>query len=148
MGMATIIQEDLRSLGIQTNLVGLEFRALLDRVLSTFDYEAAVLSMNSGDTDPNALMPVLTSTGPSHLWQLKYDTLPAWQKEIDDLMALQLVTLDSAERRRLYDRVQGLMAGNQPMVFLVSPHILTGADSTSGQFPAGRARSFHPLERR
>ena len=135
LGMATIVQEDLRQLGIGATVVGLEFRALLDRVFNSFDYEAVVLSMNSGDTDPNALIPVLTSGGGNHLWQLKAGAeLPRWQQEIDGLMSRQVVTLDDTERKRMYGRVQQLVAEHLPMIFLVSPHVLAGSASALGNF--------------
>ena len=44
-------------------------------------------------------------------------------------MRLQQVSLDYAERKRLYDRVQQLVALNLPMVCLVSPHVLIGASA-------------------
>lgn len=135
MGMATIVQEDLRQLGIAADVVGLEFRALLERVLKTHDYDAVILSMDSGDTDPNALIPVLTSTGGTHLWQLKAGSvLPSWQQELDELMSRQAVTLDAKERFALYGRAQQLMAEYQPMIFLVSPHVLVGGASNLGNF--------------
>ena len=135
MGMATIVQEDLRQLGIGAAVVGLEFRALLDRIFNSFDYEAVVLSMTSGDTDPNALVPVLTSGGGNHLWQLKAGAhLPSWQREIDDLMARQAITLDFPERKRIYGRVQELMAEHLPMIPLVSPHVLTGGAAGLSNF--------------
>ncbi len=135
MGMATIVQEDLRQVGIAATVVGLEFRALLDRVFNRFDYEAVVLSMTSGDTDPNALIPVLTSGGGNHLWRLKAGAdMPSWQREMDDLMALQAITLDVAERKRIYGRAQELVAEHLPMIPLVSPHVLTGGASGLGNF--------------
>ena len=40
--MATLIQADLKELGMDVQVVPLEFRALVDRVLETFDYEASI----------------------------------------------------------------------------------------------------------
>lgn len=133
--IAQVVQEDLRQVGIEVRLVSLEFRALLQRVFETFDYEMVVLSMGGGDADPNAAMPLLTSTGQNHLWQLESGgQLPPWQRQIDDLMQRQLVELDPAERRKLYHRVQALVAENLPMIFLVSPNVLVGAASELGNF--------------
>jgi ABC-type transport system substrate-binding protein len=49
-------------------------------------------------------------------------------------MQQQLVTLDARERKRLYDRVQAIVAENVPFVFLATPHILVGARSDLGNF--------------
>jgi len=133
--MATIIQDDLRELGIQAQVVPLENRALLDRVLKTHDYDAALMAVASGDADPTSEMNVWVSSGPTHLWRLGAAApLGPWEKEIDELMQRQLVTLDGAARKRLYDRVQQLVAENLPMIPLVSPNVLVGAKSGLGNF--------------
>lgn len=133
--MATIIQEDLRELGMQVQVVPLENRALLDRVFKSHDYEAALMALASGDVDPNGEMNVWVSGGPTHLWRLGPAAPWApWEKEIDALMRRQLVMLDAAERKRLYDRVQALVAENLPLIPLVSPNMLVGARQGLGNF--------------
>ena len=54
MGIATLIQQDLRQIGIEAHVVGLEFRTLIDRVFDSFEYEACVLAFGGGDADPNS----------------------------------------------------------------------------------------------
>jgi peptide/nickel transport system substrate-binding protein len=133
--MATIIQDDLREIGMQAQVVPLENRALLDRVLKSHDYDAAVMAVAGGDADPNGEMNVWVSSGPTHLWRVGAPApMGPWEKEIDDLMERQLVTLDGAARKRLYDRVQQLVADNLPMIPLVSPNVLVGAKSGLGNF--------------
>jgi peptide/nickel transport system substrate-binding protein len=125
--MATIVQDDLAQIGIKITVVPLEFRALLNRVLETRDYEACVLGLASGDADPSAEMNVWLSSGPTHLWnpgQTRAST--PWEAEIDDLMRRQFVTLDARERKRLYDRVQAIVAEELPIIALASPHVLVG----------------------
>ncbi len=132
--MATIAQEDLREIGISMQVVPLENRGLLDRVFKTHDYEAALMALASGDVDPNGEMNVWLSSGPTHLWSLAAAAPTAWEKEIDELMHRQLVTLDTGERKRQYDRVQALVAENLPVVPLVSPSVLVGAKTGLGNF--------------
>jgi peptide/nickel transport system substrate-binding protein len=133
--MATIVQDDLKELGMKVQVVPLDFRALLDRVFQTHDYEAVVLALGGGDVDPNPQMNVWLSSGSNHMWDLgeKQPATP-WEAEIDRLMKQQLTTLKAAERKRLYDRVQQLAAENLPFIFLASPHILVGARNRVGNF--------------
>ncbi len=133
--MATIIQADLKELGMQVQLVSLEFRSLLDRLLKTHDYEACVLGLGSGDADPNPEMNVLLSSGATHLWHpgQKQPATP-WEAEIDKLMKQQVSVLRYSERKKLYDRVQELMAENLPLIYLASPDILVGAKESLGNF--------------
>jgi peptide/nickel transport system substrate-binding protein len=135
MQMATLIQDDLSSLGMQVHVVPLEFRAQIARVFQSFDYEAAIMGLGGGDADPNPEMNVWTTSGTTHLWHLgENQPSTPWEHEIDQLMQQQMVTLDYAKRKQLYDRVQQLIAENVPFIFLATPNILVGADQRVGNF--------------
>ena len=133
--MATLLQDDLSHLGMSVHVVPLEFRALIDRVFQSFDYEAAIMGLGGGDADPNPEMNVWMSNGTSHLWSLG-ETAPAtpWEKEVDDLMQRQMGTLNYVKRKQLYDRVQQLISENLPFIFLATPNILAAADARVGNF--------------
>jgi peptide/nickel transport system substrate-binding protein len=133
--MATLIQDDLKQLGMQVQVVPLEFRAQLDRIFQTHDYESSLMALGSGDLDPTADMNVWLSSGGTHVWHLgqKQPATP-WEAEIDSLMRKQLVTLDYKQRKRLYDRVQALVGENLPIICLASPNILVGAKNGLGNF--------------
>lgn len=135
IAMATLIQQDLRAIGIDLQIIALEFHTFLDRIFNTHRYEAAMLALEDGDADPNSEINVLPSKGTSHLWQLKSDKpLPKWQKEIDKLMEQQMVEPVYQRRKQLYDRAQTLVWENMPVIYLISPHVLTGAKDLVGNF--------------
>jgi peptide/nickel transport system substrate-binding protein len=126
--MAALIQHDLGELGITVRMSSLEFRSMLDRVMNTFDYDACILGFTSGDADPGSEMNVWLSTGTTHLWDLKRTPPDSdWQAEIDRLMKAQMIATSRSDRKRLYDRVQELVAEYLPVICLVSPNILVGA---------------------
>ena len=135
MKMATLVQDDLSHLGMQVHVVPLDFRAMLDRVFQSFDYEAAIMGLGGGDPDPNPEMNVWLSSGATHLWHLN-ETQPAtsWEREIDELMQQQMVTLNYEKRKHLYDRVQQLVSENLPFIFLATPDVLVGAKAQVGNF--------------
>ena len=126
--MAAMIQDDLKQIGMSVHVVQLEFRSLAERVQKTRAYEACILSMASSDADPNPDMAVWLSSGGNHLWNpgQKIPGTP-WEAEVDELMRRQMVTRSYAERKRLFDRVQGIIVENQPLIPLVSPNLLAGA---------------------
>jgi len=120
--------DDLRALGMKVNVVTLETSAVIDRVLKTRDYDACILAFGAGDADPNVEMNIWVSSGASHLWNpAQAQPATQWEAELDRLMRRQLVTLKYEERKRLYDRVQQLVAEQLPMIPLVAPRILVGA---------------------
>jgi len=56
-------------------------------------------------------------------------------------MQQQMVTLDYAKRKQLYDRAQQLIAENLPLIFLGTPIFLRARTPGSG-ISIGRARSY------
>jgi peptide/nickel transport system substrate-binding protein len=135
MKMATLLQDDLSHLGMQVHVVPLDFRAMIDRVFQSFDYEAAIMGLGGGDADPNPEMNVWLSSGSTHLWHMnEAQPATAWEREIDQLMNEQMVTLDYQKRKKLYDRVQQVISEQMPFIFLATPNILAGAKSEVGNF--------------
>lgn len=140
--MGTIIQDDLKKLGITVNVLPIESRSVLDRVFNTWDYEAALSGLASGDVDPTSEMNVWRITGATHLWNLSQKEQAPWESEIDRLMGQQLVTIKYDQRKKLYDRVQQLVAENLPIINLVSPNVLVGAYSKIGNFRPAILESY------
>jgi peptide/nickel transport system substrate-binding protein len=133
--MAALIEDDLKQLGMRVQVVPLELRSLIDRVTNTKEYDACVLGIASFDTDPNSDLNVWLSSGGMHLWNPSQKH-PAtdWEAELDRLMEQQLTSTSAAQRKKLYDRVQEILAERQPMIFLASPDILAGAKKSIGNF--------------
>ncbi len=125
MKMATLIQEDMKALGMQVTVVALDFPALIERLMHTQDYEACLLGLENVDPDPDAMMNVWLSSSPNHQWNPSEKTpATAWEAEIDHAMNLQASSLKEAERKQAVDRVQQIVADQQPFVYLVYPNAL------------------------
>src|SRR3974390_2599786 len=103
--MATLIQADLKKVGINVQVVPMEFRVQLDRIVQTHDYETAIMALGSGDVDPTAEMNVWVSTGGTHLWHLgEKEPATNWEAEIDRLMQAQETDTDAKKQKRDYDK--------------------------------------------
>jgi peptide/nickel transport system substrate-binding protein len=135
--MATMIQQDLKELGITVQVAPIEFRSMLDRIFKTHNYEAALMGFGGGDLDPNSQMNVWMSNGDDHFWNLgESHPATAWEAEIDSLMQKQMSSLNTAERHRLYNRVQQIETEQIPVVFLIAPNLLVASKD--------RVRNFKP----
>jgi peptide/nickel transport system substrate-binding protein len=133
--IATLIQDDLKRLGMHVQIVPMEFRSLIDRVTQTKEYDACILGLVSFDADPTADLNVWLSSGGTHLWNpSQAHPATAWEAEIDKLMEQQLDAPSFEQRKKAFDRVQEILAENQPMIFLASPDILAGAKNSLGNF--------------
>ena len=133
--MATILESDLRELGMKAHIASLEFRSFTDRVLNSRQFDTAIMALGGGDADPNASLNVWLSSGAMHLWNPnQHEPGTPWEAEIDALMRTQLSAIQFQRRKQLYDRVQQLLAENVPMVFLASPDVVVAARKWVGNF--------------
>ena len=125
---------------------------MMDAVLQTRKFDAALWGLASGDADPNSEMNVWSSDGTLHVWNLKSPNAPRqpldpWEMEVDRLMAAQMTTMNVTARKAAYDRVQQLVSANLPLVFLASPHVLAAGDRNLGNFEPSVMRSSSAVER-
>ena len=148
--MATMIQADLRTIGITVNVVTLDFPSLIQRISETYNYEAALLGMTNIELDPNAQMNVWLSASDEHQWNPRQKTpATAWEAEIDRLMRAQASATDDIVRKRNFDRVQQIVAEQVPFIYLVNKNALMGVSPLlQGIEPvATRPQTYWNIER-
>lgn len=129
--MATMIQQDLQKIGIQVNVVTLDFPSLIERMTQTFDYEAILLGLTNVGLDPNEQMNVWLSSSENHQWNPSEKTPEtAWEGEIDRLMQAQASSADPKKRKESFDRVQEIALEQAPFIFLVNRNALSAVAAT------------------
>ena len=131
--MATLIQQDLAALGMQVSVVALDFPALIERLMHTQDYEACLLGLENVDPDPNTMMNLWLSSSPNHQWNPS-EKAPAtgWEAEIDREMNIQASSASDPVRKQAVDRVQQIIADQQPFIYLVYPNVLVAISPRLG----------------
>lgn len=119
--LAALIQQDLSRLGIQLNIVALDFPSLVERISKTLSYEACLLGLVNVDPDPNGQMNIWLSSAVNHPWNPS-QTSPAtpWEAEIDQLMQLQASSASTTARKKAFDRVQEIAAREVPIIYLAN----------------------------
>jgi peptide/nickel transport system substrate-binding protein len=119
-----MIASDLAKLGMRVEFNPLDFRSLVPKIQDSYDYDAIFLSVTHDDLDPSSGMNVWPSGGSSHFWWPKEKSpQTAWEKRIDELMEMQLNTLDQTERKKYYDEVQEIVSEQLPMIFTTTQFI-------------------------
>jgi peptide/nickel transport system substrate-binding protein len=120
--IGTMLQEDLRRIGIQLNFAPIEFQSLIERIMRTQQYEACLLGLMNVEIDPNAQSNVWESSGTHHAWnpEQKQPATP-WEAEIDRLIKVQHTTVEPKARKEAFDRVQEIVSEQSPIIYLVHP---------------------------
>jgi len=141
---ATMIQEDLKKLGIRVNYQPVDFPALLMKVNQTFDYECALMGLGGGGFDPASQMNVLRSSEPLHQW-FPYQKAPSteWEARIDSLMDAQMHALDFEQRKKNFDQVQEIWAEELPMLCIAAPFFSAAANTRVGNLRPSLASGYH-----
>ena len=127
---AALIVADLKKLGINLLYQPIDYRALVERINVTFDYECALMGLGGGGGDPASQMNVLRSSEELHQWfPLQPTPSTDWEARIDGLVDAQMRTLDFAQRKKYFDEVQVILAEELPMIYTVAPLACAAARS-------------------
>ncbi len=123
--MAAMIQQDLAVIGMQVTIVALDFPALIERLMHKQDYEACLLGLSNVDSEPSSMMNMWISSSPNHQWNPS-EAKPAteWEAEIDRQMHVLASSNSTRARKLAVDRVQQIVADQQPFIYLVYPNAL------------------------
>jgi peptide/nickel transport system substrate-binding protein len=119
--IAVLIQEDLKRLGVQLAFQPLDFNTLIDRMNTSYDYDAMLLVIGGDSTDPSSGMNVWKSEGFTHFWFPRQKAPSTeWEARLDELMDLQITTLKYEERKKYFDEVQAILAEQLPVISIVA----------------------------
>jgi peptide/nickel transport system substrate-binding protein len=128
--MLALIQQDLVKVGIQLNVVTLDFPSLIERISRSFNYESVLMAFTNLALDPSAQMNIWLSSGENHQWNPNQKTPDApWEAEIDKLMQAQSAALDPNKRKAYFDKVQQIVWERAPVLFLVNPNALSAVST-------------------
>ncbi|MGP0075550.1 MAG: ABC transporter substrate-binding protein [Bryobacteraceae bacterium] len=128
--MLALIQQDLARLGIQLNVVALDFPSLVERISRSYNYESVLMAWVNTELDPSSQMNIWLSSAANHQWNPNEKSPEtAWEAEVDKLMQAENSSQDAQKRKSYFDRVQQIVADQAPIVFLVNPNALSAVAS-------------------
>jgi peptide/nickel transport system substrate-binding protein len=121
--VSSVIQEQLRQLGIGVDIVALDPGGIFQR-WQAGDYDAIYFALGASSTDPALNPDFWFSSGPYHFWNPSQAS-PAtpWERRIDELMREQATAPDLAQRQRAFAEVQQILGEELPSIYFVAPRI-------------------------
>lgn len=117
--VAEIVQASLREIGVDVEIKVMEWASFIKEWVKKRRFEAIVLGWGIG-LDPDQYEIWHSSkTGPDQLNHISYAN-----PEIDELLEQGRRSCHQEERKKHYDRIQEILAEEQPIVFLYFPDAL------------------------
>jgi peptide/nickel transport system substrate-binding protein len=116
---AEIIQRHLKAIGIQVKIRTVEWSAFINEFIDKKNFESVILGWTLGQ-DPD-IYDIWHSSkvGPKELNFISYKN-----PELDDLLEKGRYTFDVQVQKNCYDRIQEILAEDQPYSFLYVPYAL------------------------
>ncbi len=117
--MCSILKEDWAKLGLKVDYRPLDFQALVEKLSSTFDWDAVLIGF-TGTIEPNNSANFLRSSGNLHFWHPNQpEPATPWEAEIDQLLDNGARELDPEKRKRYYWRIQEILHEQLPIIMTV-----------------------------
>ncbi len=144
--MANIFANDLKKIGVDMTVQGLEFGSVINRMVDG-KFEVAAMSL-VGSRDPHGTATnVFGSDGGFHYWHHSAAENPnETEKRIDEIIAKASSTVNLSKRQELYAQYQRILSEQVPLLFTVQPEVLYSVWDHVGN--VGETPSPYLLERR
>lgn len=126
---ASMVQEQLRKVGLQIDVVPLETRSMID-LWGKGEYDAIYFAIEFDSFDPARHLDFWMSSGAFHFWHPRQvSPSTTWEARIDALMTTQSTTLDPVERKRIFADAQRILAEHAPVLYFAAPKVILATNS-------------------
>jgi len=146
--MANIIQDDLKRLGMNVNLLPVEFNTLVTRLNVTKNWESVIIGLTGG-IEPHSGKNVWHTEGQLHIWNMGAEgtNVAGWERKIDILFEEGAKELDRVKRKKLYDEWQDIVSEELPFIYTTSSTVMTAVRNKFGNLkPTSYGGVLHNIE--
>ena len=150
--IGVMVKQDLEDLGIKVNFKPVEFNSLVNKLLSTYDWDMVIMGLTGSPLEPNGGKNVWMSNGALHMFNQRSEEdfnkgLLPWEKELDYLFEKGATALTFDERKKYYDRYQEIIYNEKPMIYLYSPLRITAIrNKFKNVYPTSLCGVTHNIE--
>lgn len=114
--ICSILKEDWTKLGLSVSYRPLDFTLLVEKLDTTFDWDAMLMGFTGG-VEPHNAASLLRSSGNLHLWNPNQPSpSTTWEADIDRLLAQGSRELDVEARSKVYGEIQEILHRELPMI--------------------------------
>ncbi len=124
--IGVMVKQDLEDLGMKVNFKPVEFNSLVNKLVSTYDWDMVIMGLTGSPLEPNGGKNVWMSDGRLHMFNMrtpqegKAGILP-WEQELDEMFNKGALATKFEDRKVYYDKYQDIVYNQKPMIYIYSP---------------------------
>lgn len=116
-GMATLVVEDWKRIGIKANFKAMDFNTLITS-MNGRQFDAFLISYGITGVEPNFTSSTWKKGGSFHFWRKPDAELFDWEQRIDELFDLGISTYNFDEAKKYYVEFQQIVSDQLPLIFV------------------------------
>jgi len=150
--IGVMVKQDLEDLGMKINFKPIEFNSLVNKLMSTLDWDMVIMGFTGSPLEPNGGKNVWMSDGTLHIFNQrlekdlnspKYD----FEKKLDDLFIKGALAVKFEDRKKYYDEYQAIVYDEKPLIYIYSPiRIVALRNKFKNIYPTSLGGVTHNLE--
>ena len=150
--IGVMVKQDLEDLGMKVNFKPIEFNSLVNKLVSTFDWDMVIMGLTGSPLEPNGGKNVWLSDGRLHMFNMRTPEegkakLLQWEKELDYLYTQGALATKFEDRKKYYDKYQEIVYNEKPMIYIYSPVIIMAIrDKFKNIYPSNLGGLTHNIE--
>lgn len=150
--IGVMVKQDLEDLGMKVNFKPVEFNSLVNKLVSTLDWDMVIMGLTGSPLEPNGGKNVWLSDGRLHMFNMrspsegKAKILP-WEKQLDECFTKGALATKFEDRKKYYDKYQEIVYEQKPFIYIYSPVIIVAIrDKFKNIYPSGLSGITHNIE--
>ncbi|MFR1672394.1 MAG: ABC transporter substrate-binding protein [Candidatus Gastranaerophilaceae bacterium] len=150
--IGVMVKQDLEDLGMKVNFKPIEFNSLVNKMVSTLDWDMVVMGLTGSPLEPNGGKNVWMSNGTLHMFNQRLEKdmnskrLP-WETRIDYLYEQGALAINFEDRKKYYDEYQEIVYEQKPFIYIYSPiRIVAIRNKFKNIFPTTLGGVTHNIE--
>ncbi len=150
--IGVMVKQDLEDLGMKVNFKPIEFNSLVNKLVSTFDWDMVIMGLTGSPLEPNGGKNVWLSDGRLHMFNMRLpqegkDKILPWEKELDECFTKGALATKFEDRKKYYDKYQEIVYLQKPFIYIYSPVIIVAIrDTFKNIYPSGLSGITHNIE--
>ena len=150
--IGVMIKQDLEELGMKVNFKPIEFNSLVNKLVSTFDWDMVIMGLTGSPLEPNGGKNVWLSDGRLHMFNMRTPqegktNILSWEKELDYLFTQGALATKFEDRKKYYDKYQEIIYNQKPMIYIYSPVIIMAIrEKFKNIYPSSLSGLTHNIE--